>query len=44
MASGKLTGWLFAAEKLAGKSLDLSNTEYVTDQADNGLTIQVSYR
>lgn len=44
IVSGKLSVWLSAAEKRAGKSLGNGSTKYVTDQADKGMTIQVSYR
>ena len=43
MVSGKLSDWLADAEKQTGKSL-VGGTKYVTDQADRGLTIQISYR
>lgn len=43
MVSGKLSDWLSDAEKKTGKSL-AGGTKYVTDQADRGMTIQISYR
>lgn len=40
----KMATWLSAAEKLAGRSLDISKSNYVTDKADSGLTLQITYR
>lgn len=40
----KMSTWLNAAGKLAGKSVNPGKTIYVTDKTDSGLTIQVEYR
>lgn len=40
----KMVSWLSSAEKQAGRLLNIGESNYVTDKADSGLTLQVVYR
>lgn len=44
VSGGKLASWFSRAAKAAGRSLNTGALKYVTDSADSGVTVAVSYR